>query len=60
MRTVNSLIDNLAGALKRTVAQNEALREEAARALLQLEHERERLGAVAEPRPDGAGSRADE
>jgi signal transduction histidine kinase len=47
VRTVNALIDNLSRALKRTVNQNEDLREAATEALLQLAHEKERLDAVA-------------
>jgi hypothetical protein len=47
VRTVNALIDNLTRALKRTVHQNEDLREDAREALLQLAHEKERLEAAA-------------
>lgn len=47
VRTINSLIDNLARALKRTVHQNEELREITEQALLHLAREKERLGAVA-------------
>ncbi len=43
VRTINALIDNLSRALKRTMLQNEELRESGEAALLQLMHERERL-----------------
>lgn len=46
IRTLNALIDNLERALKRTVSQNEQLRDVADEALLHLAHEKERLGAV--------------
>lgn len=48
VRTVNSLIDNMARALERVLKQNEELRETAATVLMQMARERERLGAVAE------------
>jgi K+-sensing histidine kinase KdpD len=48
IRTLNALIDNLERALKRTVSQNERLRDVADDALLHLAHEKERLGAVSE------------
>jgi hypothetical protein len=47
IRTLNALIDNLEHALKRTVSQNEQLRDVASDALLHLAHEKERLGAAA-------------
>ena len=47
VRRVNALIENLTRALKRTVDQNENLREAATGALLQLAQQKERLGAVA-------------
>jgi hypothetical protein len=50
IRTLNALIGNLELALKRTLSQNEQLHEVASDALLHLAHEKERLGAVAEPR----------
>ncbi len=50
VRTVNALMDNLAGALKRTVAQNAELHEAATAALLQLAREKERLEALARER----------
>lgn len=46
VRTINSLVDNLSRALRRTVSQNEELRESAEAALLQLARERERLEAL--------------
>lgn len=46
VRTINSLIDNLTRALRRTMDQNEELRRAAEAALLQLAHERERLEAA--------------
>ena len=45
VRAVNAVMDNLARALERVVAQNEQLREAAGRALAQLAHEKERLEA---------------
>ena len=48
IRTLNALIDNLERALKRTVSQNERLRDVADDALLHLAHEKERLGAVSQ------------
>jgi hypothetical protein len=50
VRTINSLIDNLTRALKRTMLQNEELRESSEAALLQLLHERERLQTLS-PKP---------
>ena len=47
VHAVNSVMDNLARALKRVVAQNEELREATGQALLQLAHEKERLEAQA-------------
>ena len=46
IRTLNALIDNLEHALKRTVVQNEQLRDVASDALLHLAHEKERLGTA--------------
>ncbi|MBI3566432.1 MAG: hypothetical protein HY079_14655 [Elusimicrobia bacterium] len=51
VRTINSLIDNLTRALRRTMSQNEELREAAEAALLQLAHERERLEAASGEKP---------
>lgn len=48
VRTINSLIDNLTRALKRTVDQNEEMRGAVDMALLQLAHEKERLDAASE------------
>jgi hypothetical protein len=48
VRTINSLIDNLTRALKRAVSQNEEMGEAVNVALLQLAHEKERLGAASE------------
>jgi len=48
VKSVNVVMDNLARALERVVAQNEELRSAASDALLQLAHERERLEARAE------------
>jgi K+-sensing histidine kinase KdpD len=50
VRTLNAVIDNLERALKRTVDQNEKLRESADEALLHLARQKETLGAVAEPK----------
>ncbi|MDD5305037.1 MAG: hypothetical protein PHS14_18210 [Elusimicrobia bacterium] len=50
VRAVNAVMDNLARALERVVAQNDELRSTANAALLQLAHEKERLEAEA-PRP---------
>lgn len=47
VRAVNSVMDNLACALERVVAQNDELRSTANAALLQLAHEKERLEAQA-------------
>lgn len=47
VRAVNAVMDNLARALERVVAQNEQLRDAAGQALLQLAHEKERLEAQA-------------
>jgi hypothetical protein len=47
VRTLNALIDNLEGALKRVVNQNEQLQDVASEALLHLAHEKERLEAAA-------------
>ncbi|MFI5363359.1 MAG: hypothetical protein ACHQ49_15435 [Elusimicrobiota bacterium] len=47
VRTLNALIDNLEGALKRVVNQNDRLQDVASEALLHLAHEKERLGAAA-------------
>lgn len=48
VRAVNAVMDNLARALERVVKQNEQLRDAAGEALLQLAHEKERLGAQTE------------
>lgn len=48
VKTINSLIDNLTRALKRTVDQNEEMRDTVETALLQLAREKERLDAAAE------------
>lgn len=48
VRTINSLIDNLTRALKRAINQNEEMGEAVNAALLQLAHEKERLGAESE------------
>ena len=47
VRAVNAVMDNLARALEKVVAQNDALRTTANAALLQLAHEKERLEAEA-------------
>jgi len=49
VKSVNAVMDNLAQALERVVAQNDELREATHRALLQLAHEKERLEAKAPP-----------
>jgi hypothetical protein len=48
VRTINALIDNLTRALKHAARQNEEMQESVGAALLQLAHEKERLGAAAE------------
>jgi K+-sensing histidine kinase KdpD len=48
VRAVNTVMDNLARALERVVAQNDELRATANAALTQLAHEKERLEAQAE------------
>ena len=48
VRTVNTLLDNMTRALKRTVDQNDRLREAAADALLQFTRGQEFLGAAVE------------
>jgi hypothetical protein len=48
IRTLNALIDNMERALKRTVSQNDELRDAANDALLHLAHEKEKLGAATE------------
>lgn len=45
VRTLDSLLDNMSAALKRVMDQNEDLRRTAQTALLQLQHEKERLEA---------------
>lgn len=45
VRTLDSLLDNMSAALKRVMDQNEDLRRVAQTALLQLQHEKERLEA---------------
>jgi hypothetical protein len=50
VRTINALIDNLTHALKHAAHQNEEMREAVGAALLQLAHEKERLGATEKPK----------
>lgn len=50
VRAVNAVMDNLARALEKVVAQNEQLRVAASQALTQLAHEKERLEAQEAPR----------
>ncbi len=50
VHAVNTVMDNLARALERVVAQNEQLRDAAGQALMQLAHEKERLEAQAPSR----------
>lgn len=46
VKTVNSVLDNMARALERVMAQNDDLRQAAGATLLQLAREKERLGLV--------------
>lgn len=52
VKSVNAVMDNLARALERVVAQNEELRSAASDALLQLAYEKERIEArIERPKP---------
>lgn len=54
VRTLDSLLDNMSAALKRVMDQNEDLRRTAQTAMLQLQHEKERLEAEKKAAKDAA------